>query len=245
MQPEAAPADRQTRFKQQAAEAAADLVVSGSVVGLGTGSTALWVVRALAQRLDQGRLSGILAVPTSRATEARARRLGIPLTHLAAHPVVDITIDGADEIDPRLNVIKGAGGALLREKIVAHASRRWIIVADETKLSEALGRHRAVPVEVVQFGWQVQREFLTQLGAEVKRRMAGDGSPFVTDQGNYILDCRFGPLEDAADLAVRIKARSGIVEHGLFLAMTDLLIVAGPRGVRCISAGGGPSGRSS
>ena len=228
-------ADRQTHFKRQAAEVAAELVASGNVVGLGSGSTAMWAVRALARRQEHGILSNILAVPTSRETENLARELGIALTTLASHPVVDITIDGADEIDPRLDVIKGAGGALLREKIVAQASRRWVIVADESKLSEKLGRKREVPVEVVTFGWQAQQRYLEELGAKVRRRTSPDGSAFVTDQGNYLLDCIFGPLEEAAVLAARLKARAGIVEHGLFLEMADVAIVAGPGGIRSMT----------
>ena len=226
-------ADRRTRYKREAAEAAADRVASGDIVGLGTGSTAVWVVRGLAERLARGRLSDILCIATSQVTEDEARRSGLALTTLGSHPVVDITIDGADEIDPRLNVIKGGGGALLREKIVALASRRWVVVADESKLSDALGQRRSLPVEVVRFGWQSQKSFLERLGANVARRVAPDGIPFVTEQGHYILDCRFGPLKDVHTLATTIKARTGVVEHGFFLDMAHLAIVAGAQGVRC------------
>ncbi|RMF38338.1 MAG: ribose-5-phosphate isomerase RpiA [Chloroflexi bacterium] len=220
------------QLKRQAAERAVEFVESGMVVGLGHGSTTAFALRRLARLLQDGQLHDILGVPCSSHTEAEARRLGIPLTTLEEHPVVDLTIDGADEVDPALNLIKGGGGALLREKIVAQASRREIIVVDETKLSPALGTRWAVPVEVIPFGWRSQAAYLESLGAEVVLRRREDGTPFRTDQGNLILDCRFGPLPDPAPLAAQIKARTGIVEHGLFLGLATDVIVAGREGVR-------------
>ena len=204
------------------------------VVGLGHGSTAIFAVRRIARLLHEGRLRDIIGVPCSRQVEEDARRLGIPLTTLDEHPVIDLTIDGADEVDPDLNVIKGGGGALLREKIIAQASRREIIVVDESKLSPALGTHWPVPVEVAPFGWRSQAAFLDSLGAEVILRLNSDGSPFDTDQGNLILDCHFGPISDPAQLAARLNERAGIVEHGLFLGSATDVVVAGVEGVRHI-----------
>ncbi|MCK4452241.1 MAG: ribose 5-phosphate isomerase A, partial [Anaerolineae bacterium] len=148
------------------------------------------------------------------------------------HPVVDVTIDGADEVDPHLNLIKGGGGALLREKIVAQASRCEIIVVDESKLSPALGTHWPVPVEVTPFGWRSQAAYLESLGAQPVLRLSSDGTPFTTDQGNLILDCRFGPISQPAQLAARLSERAGIVEHGLFLGLATDVILAGVEGVR-------------
>jgi ribose 5-phosphate isomerase A len=221
-----------TQLKQQAGRYAVDFVKSGMVVGLGHGSTAIFAVRRIAQLLHEGQLRDILGVPCSRQVEEDARRLGIPLTTLDEHPVIDLTIDGADEVDPNLNVIKGGGGALLREKIIAQASRREIIVVDESKLSPALGTHWPVPVEVAPFGWRSQAAFLELLGAEVVLRLNSNVSPFKTDQGNLILDCRFGPISDPAQLATRLNERAGIVEHGLFLGLATDVIVAGVEGVR-------------
>ncbi len=221
-----------SQLKQQAAEYAVQFVESGMVVGLGHGSTAIFAVHRIAELLHKGRLQNILGVPCSRQVERDARQLGIPLTTLDEHPVVDLTIDGADEVDPDLNLIKGGGGALLREKIVAQASRREIIVVDETKLSPALGTHWPVPVEVAPFGWRLQAAYLESLGARPVLRLNRDGAPIKTDQGNLILDCHFGPIPDPARLAARLSERAGIVEHGLFLGLATDVIVAGVEGVR-------------
>ena len=220
------------QLKQQAAEYAAQFVTSGMVVGLGHGSTAIVAVRAIAARLATGELKDIVAIPCSRQTEADARALGIPLTTLEETPAIDLTIDGADEVDPALNLIKGGGGALLREKIVAQASRREIIAVNEDKLVPALGTVWAVPVEVIPFGWRSQADYLDALGAEVTLRRSSDGELFRTDQGNLILDCRFGPIAQPEKLAAQIRARAGIVEHGLCLGMADDVIIAGPAGIR-------------
>lgn len=220
------------QLKQEAAERAVKLIQPGMIVGLGTGSTTLFAIRRIAQLYQAGGLSGILGIPTSVGSEREARRLGIPLTTLAEHPHIDLTIDGADEVDPQLNLIKGLGGALLREKIVALASRREVIIVDESKLSQQLGSLAPLPVEVVPFAWQLTADFLESLGAKAKMRLQPDGSPYHTDQGNFILDCSFGPLERLAELASRLKARTGVVEHGLFLGLATDVIVAGPGGVR-------------
>jgi ribose 5-phosphate isomerase A len=208
-------------------------------IGLGTGSTAVWVVRRLAERLHSGELDQVVGVPTSRQTAEEARRLGVPLTTLEEHPQLDLTIDGADEVDPQLNLIKGGGGALLREKIVAQASRRLLIIVDESKLSAQLGMQWSVPVEVVAFGWRSQADYLVALGAQAKLRPAVDGSPFKTDQGNLILDAHFGPLADPGSLATQLKTRTGIVEHGLFLGMANEVIVAGRQGLYSLLPDGG------
>jgi ribose 5-phosphate isomerase A len=219
-------------LKQQAAYRAVESIASGMVVGLGTGTTALWGVRRLAELLQGGQLHDIVGIPTSRQIEAAARQLGIPLTTLEQHPQVDLTIDGADEVDPHLNLIKGGGGALLREKIVAQASRRLVIVVDESKLSPILGARWPVPLEVVPFGWRTQVRYLESLGAQVRLRQSSDGAPFQTDQGNLILDVNFGPITDPAQLAGQLQRRAGIVDHGLFLAMADEVIVGHREGVQ-------------
>jgi ribose 5-phosphate isomerase A len=220
-----------TREKQQAADRAVECVESGMVVGLGAGSTAILAVRCIGQLLREGRLRDIVGVPCSSAIEAEARALGIPIT-LDPPGAVDLTIDGADEVDPELNLIKGGGGALLHEKIVAQASRREIIIVDEGKLSPVLGTHWPLPVEVVPFGGHSQRRFLTSLGACVSVRQQHDGTPFRTDQGNLILDCAFGPIRQPAELAAKLDARTGIVEHGLFIGLATEVIVAGVDGIR-------------
>jgi ribose 5-phosphate isomerase A len=224
-------------LKQQAGEAAAALIESGMVVGLGTGSTAIFATRRIAERLHSGELKDIIAIATSRATDAAARELGIPLLTDDLPREVDLTIDGADEVDPDLNLIKGGGGALLREKIVAQASHRQVIVVDESKLSPRLGTHWALPVEVVEFGWRSHARFLEYLGAKVIPRQV-DGTRFVTDQGNIILDSDFGPIADAPGLASALAARAGIVEHGLFIGTAQDLFVAGETGVRHVRRGG-------
>jgi len=218
-------------LKQKAGKRAVTFVRSGMVIGLGTGSTAVWAVRHLAELMARGTLTDILAIPTSEATEREARRLKIPLTTLEDHPRLDLVIDGADEVDPDLSLIKGGGGALLREKIVAQTAKRLIIAVDESKLSSQLGEQRAVPVEVIPFGWKSQQEFIEDLGASVRLRIGTDEKAFVTDQDNYILDCRFGPIHDVFQLSARLNGRTGIVEHGLFLQMTTDLIVAGSKGI--------------
>jgi ribose 5-phosphate isomerase A len=220
-----------TRYKRLAAGRAVELVQPDMVIGLGSGSTSAFVVRQLAVLLGEGKLANVVGVPTSLETESLARSLGVPLTTLEEHPVLDLAIDGADEVDPGFCLIKGGGGALLREKIVAQASRRLIIVVDEGKLSPRLGTRWAVPVEVLPFGWRSQALFLEGLGARVTLREARDGAPYRTDQGNFILDCAFGPISSPAGLATKLEARAGLVEHGLFIGLTSELIAAGPRGV--------------
>ncbi len=221
-----------SQLKRQAAECAATFVESGMVLGLGHGSTTIFAVRRIAELLDSGKLEDIVGVPCSLHVRDEARKLGIPLTTLDEHIVIDLTIDGADEVDLHLNLIKGGGGALLREKIVAQASRREIIVVDESKLSPALGAHWPVPVQVIPFGWRVQVNYLESLGARPVLRQNDDGAPFQTDQGDLILDCHFGPISDPVQLAAQLNQRAGIVEHGLFLELATDVIVASGQGIR-------------
>lgn len=218
-------------LKERAAEAAVALVESGMIVGLGAGSTALKALECIADRLARGTLSEIQGVPCSEKVAADARRLAIPLTTLERDPRIDLTIDGADEVDPQLRVIKGGGGALLREKIVAQASTREVIVVDARKLSEQLGEQWALPVEVIAFGARAQGEWIASMGARVEVRTGSDGRPFQTDSGNYILDCQFGPMDDPEYIAGALERRAGIVEHGLFLDLVTDLIVASPTGI--------------
>jgi len=221
----------QNEWKRAAAEAAADLVEDGMVLGLGTGSTAAYFVEALGRRLaaDGLRITGI---PTSEQTAALARNVMIPLTSFAEHAQVDLTVDGADEVESgSLSLIKGHGGALLREKIVAAASKRVVIVADESKVVEKLGSLVAVPVEVVRFGWQATGRRLTQIGANPSLRLGSDKKPYVTDGGNYIMDCAFGPIANPKEIAHHLDHVVGAVEHGLFLGFTKEVIVGGRGGV--------------
>jgi ribose 5-phosphate isomerase A len=218
--------------KRVAAEAAVALVEPGMVVGLGTGSTAAYAIDALIRRVAAG--LDIVAIPTSERSAAQAKAGGIRLTDYAEYAEVDLTIDGADEIAPGLELVKGLGGALLREKIVAASSRRLVIVADDSKLVPRLGSKAPVPVEVVAFGWQSTASRLTQLGARPMLREAADGTPFRTDGGNLILDCAFHPIADPAALELAISRVVGVVESGLFIGMANLALVAGAAGVRRI-----------
>ena len=224
-------------FKQEAARHAVGFLKSGMIVGLGHGSTAVFALRYISQLLKDGRLKNILGIPCSYQVEREAQHLGIPLTTLEEHPVIEVTIDGADEVDPNLNVIKGAGGALLREKIVAQASLREIIVVDESKLSPALGTQRPVPLEVAPFGWETQVSYLESIGGSALLRQGDDGTSFKTDQGNLILDCTFGPIDRPAQLAANLSERAGIIEHGLFLGLVRDVIVGGRGGIRHLKRG--------
>jgi len=223
-------------LKRAAAARAVECVASGTVIGLGTGSTVRPLLELLAARLASGSLHDIVAVPTSEDTAARCRTLGIPLTTLDDQPKLALAIDGADEIGPRLDLIKGLGGALLREKLVALAARRFVVIADESKQVRRLGSKAPLPVEVVPFGWTTHLEFFRGLGAAPTRRLAADGEPYRTDSGNYIVDCRFPRgIADPAALARALARRPGVVEDGLFLRMARVAFVAGPRGVRQIT----------
>ena len=213
--------------KQRAAAAAAELITDGMVLGLGTGTTSSYLVQILGERVRQGlRIQG---VPTSEATRQLAVAEGVPLTTLEEQPVLDLCLDGADEVDPVLNLIKGGGGALLREKIVASAARQRIIMVDVSKCVDSLGAF-PLAVEVIPFGWEVTRRQLEQFGGVPALRQR-EGKPFVTDQGHYIIDCALSQIEDAPRLNHQLNQLPGVVENGLFVDMTDRLIIGSPDGI--------------
>jgi ribose 5-phosphate isomerase A len=226
--------DSQRRQKQRAAAEAVALVESGMVVGMGAGSTAALAATRLAERLSSGGLRDIICVPCSREVERQLQTLGLRTVTLSERAQIDLTVDGADEVDPNLDLIKGAGGALLREKVVAQASRREIIMIDEGKLSPRLGTRTLLPVEVLQFGWRAEERFLHDLGAAPMLRLR-DGQPFVTDEGNYVLDCAIGPIADAPALARTLEARAAVAAHGLFLGLATTVIVGRDRGASHLS----------
>ncbi|WP_027134663.1 ribose-5-phosphate isomerase RpiA [Geminicoccus roseus] len=219
---------QQDGLKKAAAEAAVELVQDGMLVGLGTGSTAWFAIEALIRRVREG--LRILAIPTSERSAAQARAGGIPLTDFSRHDRLDLTIDGADQVAKgSLDLIKGMGGALLREKIVAAASDRLVIVVDESKLADRLDL--PVPVEVVEFGWQATARRIAGLGGvPVLRQM--EGTPYRTDGGNLILDCGFGPIADPAFLDRELHGIVGLVETGLFIGRAQSVQVAAPSGIR-------------
>jgi len=234
--------DRAAEQKKAAGEfAAVEFIESGMLVGLGFGSTAVHAVRKIGALIQQGELRSITAIACARSTEDLARELGIHLIDFTPDTVIDVTIDGADEVDPDFNLIKGGGGALTREKIVAQASRREIIVIDESKRVPLLGTSWAVPVEVIPFGWQTQMSYLASLGAEPALREMDNRQPYLTDQGNYIIDARFGPIEHPGVIAGQLEGRSGIVEHGLFLNLATDLVVSGPNGTHHVKKEAGNS----
>lgn len=222
------------QLKRKAAERAARYVESGMRVGIGTGSTAKHFVDVLGERLKAGTLQDIVGVPTSRATEAHATEVGIPLATLDDQPRLDVTVDGADEIGPGLDLIKGHGGALLWEKLVAGASKRFVIIADASKLVNRLGGRVALPVEVVSFGWSTHMPFFKRFGAQPALRRK-DGEPVRSDSGNFLIDCHFeGGIPDPVGVATAFKARVGIIETGLFIGMADTAVVAIDDGIRVL-----------
>ena len=214
--------DAREREKQLAARAAVELIAPGQVVGLGSGSTAAYAVRFLAERVRQG--LKVMGIPTSQKTQELAEQLGIPLSTLDRHNAIDIDIDGADEIDPQLNLIKGGGGALLREKIVASVSRRFVVIADWPKRVEHLGKF-PLPIEVIPFAQSLIKTQIAALGAQVALRTDAHGNPYVTDEGHHILDCTFGRIANPAQLAAKLQAMPGVVEHGLFIGMAEMALV--------------------
>jgi ribose 5-phosphate isomerase A len=222
------------RLKRAAALRAIDEVADGMILGLGTGSTAAFVVEALAARVAAG--LRVVGIPTSERTAAQARRLGIEIATFAEYQRLDLTIDGADEVAlGSLDLIKGLGGALLREKIVAAASARLVIVVDQEKLVDRLGAQAPVPVEVTQFGWQATAAALAKLGSIPERRYTVGEQPFVTDGGNFILDCRWGPIADPAELERQLAMTVGVVESGLFVGRSSAVIVAATAGVEVLT----------
>jgi ribose 5-phosphate isomerase A len=221
-------------LKRAAAARAIEEVEDGMVLGLGTGSTAAFVVEGLARRVAAG--LRVVGIPTSKRTADQAHRLGIPIATFAEYQRLDLTIDGADEVElGSLDLIKGLGGALLREKIVSAASDRLIIVVDQEKLVERLGEHTPVPVEVTQFGWQATAVGLAKLGCVPERRYSSGEQPYITDGGNYILDCRFGPLASPRDVERSIAMTVGTVESGLFVGRASVVVVASTTGVEVLT----------
>lgn len=219
-----------SEFKKLAGEKAVDYIKSGMVLGLGTGSTVYYALVKLAELIKSGELTDIVGIPSSVQTEKIAIELGIPLTTIELNPVIDLTFDGADEIDTDLNLIKGGGGALLREKILAQASKKEIIIADKSKCSKKLGEKWHVPVEVIPFAWKSEKMFIESIGGKSDLRMK-DGQIFITDEGNYILDSNFGIIDNPSVLAEKLEKRAGIVEHGMFIGLTNVAIVADEDGI--------------
>lgn len=226
--------------KLQAAQKALDLVQSGMVLGLGTGSTTAYFIDLIGKALQSGGLKDICGVPTSRLTAERAAGWGIPLVSLAKHTTLDLVIDGADEVDPNLDLIKGLGKALLREKLIEIHARRFVVIVDESKLVARLGTRDALPVEILPFEWQASLRWLNSQGCRAELWLKEDGEPFITDNGNYIARCwfvdpdqtsRLVGIKDPVELARRLADRPGIIEHGLFLGMADQVIVAGEPGI--------------
>ena len=215
--------ERNDQEKEAAARASLRFVKDGQIVGLGTGSTAAYFIQLLGEQVKKGlRIRGI---PSSDRSREQAANLGIPLTTLDECQQIDVTVDGADEVDPQLRLIKGGGGALLREKIVASATKQLVIVADATKRVPVLGKF-PLPVEVIKFAQALITKKLEALGAQVELRRGAEGKPYLTDENNYILDCRFGQIPDADGLARRLSDMPGVVEHGLFIGMASVVLVA-------------------
>lgn len=221
-------------LKRKSAEKAVEFVKSGMVLGFGTGSTFNHVLHMLAEKLNSGELKNIVGVSSSEKTEKLANELNIPTDTLANNPSLDLTIDGADEVDEKLNLIKGGGAAHLREKIIAQASKQYVIIVDQSKISKSLGEKWAVPIEVSKMAIDVEAEYLKSLGAEVKQRLDREGNLLITDEGNYILDANFGVINNPKKLARKLEKRKGIVEHGLFIKMADYVVVAKKDGIEVL-----------
>lgn len=222
--------------KRAAAERALAYIVDGMTVGLGSGSTAELFLASLAGRVREGLT--IRGVPTSERVAGLARGAGIPLVDPEELPPIDVTVDGADEVDPSFNMTKGRGGALLREKLVATASHQMVVVVDDSKLVSALGERQSVPVNVVRFGWRQTAARLERLGCNPILRTDDGGVPFVTDDNNYVLDCRVNPIAQPARLAAEIKGLLGVVEHGLFIGIASQVVVGGIGGARVLDRPG-------
>jgi len=221
-------------FKKLAAEKAVEEIQSGMVIGLGSGSTFYYALQKIGKLIKTGELQNIVAIPSSKNTEKIARDLNIPLITFKEKQEIDVTIDGADEVDKYLNLIKGGGAAHLREKVIAQASKRLIIVVDESKLSEKLGTNWAVPVEVLQFAYPLEKKFLESINGKPVLRIFQSGEPIITDEGNFILDTNFGVIQNPFELAEKLENRAGIIEHGIFLKLTSKVIVAGKNGIKIL-----------
>jgi ribose 5-phosphate isomerase A len=226
----ATPSSSPDQLKMLAAEEAVAQIQDGMIVGLGTGSTAKHAVDAIGRRVAAG--LRVVGIPTSERTAEQSRKLGIPLATFAEYSKLDIAIDGADEVElGPLNLVKGLGGALLREKIVAAAAARFIVIVDESKLVQHLGTHAPLPIEVNPFGWEVTARKIRELGGDPKLRM-NDAKPYITDGSHYILDTSFGPIRNPPELAQRLDGVVGVVEHGLFVGLTSQVIIGSPEGIK-------------
>ncbi len=218
------------RLKQAAAGAAIDFIKDGMVVGLGSGSTATYAIEALGKKVADG--LKILAIPSSEESSRLAQKHGIDLTTFAKNPDIDVTIDGADQVELKsLNLIKGLGNALLGEKIVARASKKLIIMVDERKLVDCLGNKTPLPIEIVPFGWELTKEIVCQYGCSAELKLDSKHKPLITDSGHYLLNCQFVKIENARKLDKDLKLITGVIETGLFVNMTDLVIVAKQSGI--------------
>lgn len=216
-------------LKKLAGEKALDHIKDGMIVGLGTGSTIEYTLRKLGKLVKDG--LKIQGIPTSIRTKRIAKEENIPLTTIDENPVIDVTIDGADEVDSNLNLIKGGGGALTREKIIAHNSKKVVIVIDDSKVVKALGIDFPLPVEVTKFGWTSTKKALEEFGCEVKLREIMKDEPYITDNSNYILDCEFEKIDDPPQMEIDINNIPGVVENGLFIGLVDEVIVGGKQGI--------------
>ena len=222
-------------LKEEAAKKALDFVKSGMTLGLGTGSTTAYFVNMLGEKISSGELTDIRGVPTSKETNERARKWGIEITTLSENPVLDLAVDGADEVDPALNLIKGLGRALLREKIVEVHAKKFIVVVDASKMVARLGTRDALPVEIIPFEAEAHIHWINSLGCRAELWREEDGAPAVTDNGNYLAKCWFDEgISDAYELAQKLSARPGIVEHGLFLDMATEIIIAKEDGIEVL-----------
>jgi ribose 5-phosphate isomerase A len=220
-------------LKQQAAEAAVEMVQSGMKLGLGHGSTVQFALERLSAKIKSSELTAIIGIPSSKHTKAESKRLGIPLGDLRDFPEgLDLDLDGADEVDPQLNLIKGGGGALLRERIVAVHCKRVVIMVDESKLVNNLGTKHDLPIVVSPSGWESHLNFIAALGGKAKLRTDQNGKPVVTDEDYYLLDCKFGEIDNPEGLAAALENHEGIVDHGLFLGLATDVIVAGASGIQ-------------
>ncbi len=217
------------QLKKIAAEKATEEIREGMVVGLGTGSTVYYALLKIGTMVRDG--LNIIGIPTSSGTEQIAAEQGIPLSTLAAHPIIELTIDGADEVDAHLNLIKGGGAALVREKIIANASQRILIVVDESKVSQVLGTSFALPVEIVQFGWEATKRVVDQICGQSELR-GGIQNPLITDNGNYILDCHFDGITEPEKVELQLNNIPGVVENGIFVDRADKVIIGTPDGIR-------------
>ena len=221
-------------FKKLAAEKAIEEVKSGMIVGLGSGSTVFYAIHKLAEEIRTGSLINIFCLASSIHTEKLANKLNIPLISFHDKQEIDLTIDGADEVDKYLNLIKGGGAAHLREKILAQASKKFIVVVDESKMSNKLGEKWAVPIEVVKFAYPVIEKYIDSINGKPDLRRYENGTPVVTDEGNYIIDGNFGIIRNPFELAEKLESKAGIVEHGLFLRLTSKVIIAGKEGIKIL-----------